>query len=160
MGSVKINVNGAFLPSARLGAIGVLARDSSGAVLNGFARPVPDLGPASTVEASALFAGLEFAISCGWASALVESDAAVLINKLHRPTPDLSLLGDLLVPSRNLVAASRSCLRVGFAPRSANYAAHALASWACQNNDVISFSSIKVVRGAIPVGSISINTIT
>ncbi|KAL4317862.1 hypothetical protein GQ457_18G009180 [Hibiscus cannabinus] len=95
-GSVKINVDGAFLPSARLGAIGVLACDSSGAVLGGLARPVSVLGLASVVEASALFAGLEFAIASGWASALVESDAAVLINKLHRPTLDLSLLGDLL----------------------------------------------------------------
>ncbi|KAL4285392.1 hypothetical protein GQ457_16G017890 [Hibiscus cannabinus] len=142
LGSVKINVDGAFIRSARLGAIGVLARDSSGAVLGGFARPVPVLGTASAVEAFALFAGLEFAIASRWASAMVESDAAVLINKLHRPTPDLSLLGDLPVPSRNLIAASRGCLWVGFAPRSANSAAHALASWACHNNDVLSFSSV------------------
>ncbi|KAL4346671.1 hypothetical protein GQ457_17G008390 [Hibiscus cannabinus] len=141
-GSVKINVDGAFLPSACLGAIGVLARDSSGAVLGGFARPVPVRGPASAVEASALLAGLEFAITSGWASALVESDAAVLINKLHRPTMDLSLLGDLLAPSRTLLAASNGCLHVGFAPRSANSAAHALASWACHHNNVISFSSV------------------
>ncbi|KAL4296175.1 hypothetical protein GQ457_12G013930 [Hibiscus cannabinus] len=125
-----------------LGAIAVLARDSFGAVLGGFARPVPVLDPASAMEASALFAGLEFSKACGWASVVVESDVAVLINKLHRPTPDLSLLGDLLVLSRNLVATSRGCLWVGFAPRSANSAAHALASWACQNNDVISFSSV------------------
>ncbi|KAL4347254.1 hypothetical protein GQ457_17G008900 [Hibiscus cannabinus] len=135
-GSVKINVDGAFLPSARLGAVGVLARDSSGVVLGSFTRPVPVIGPASAVEASALFAGLEFAIARGWASALVESDAAVLVNKLHRPTSDLSLLGELLAPSRNLVAASRGCLRVGFVPRSANSAAHTLASWAFQHNDV------------------------
>ncbi|KAL4278662.1 hypothetical protein GQ457_03G017450 [Hibiscus cannabinus] len=137
-----INVDGTFLPSARLGAIGVLARDSSGAVLGGFARPVPALGPASAVEASALLAGLEYAIARGWASVLVESDAAVLINKLHRPSPDLSLLGGLLAPSRDLLAASRGRLRVGFAPRSANSAAHTLASWACQTNDVISFNSV------------------
>ncbi|KAL4283764.1 hypothetical protein GQ457_16G018170 [Hibiscus cannabinus] len=137
-----INVDGAFLPSARLGAIGVLARDSSGAVLGGFARPVPALGPASAVEASALLAGLEYAIARGWASVLVESDAAVLINKLHRPSPDLSLLGGLLAPSHDLIAASRGYLRVGFAPRSANSAAHTLASWACQYNDVISFTSV------------------
>ncbi|KAK8684255.1 hypothetical protein V6N13_040285 [Hibiscus sabdariffa] len=141
-GSVKINVDGAFLPSARLGAIGVLARDSSGAVLGGFAQPIPALGPASAVEASALFAGLEYAIARGWTSVLVESDAAVLVNKLLRPTPDLSLLGGLLAPSRNLIAASCGCLRVGFAPRSANSAAHTLASWACQYNDVISFTSV------------------
>ncbi|KAL4325747.1 hypothetical protein GQ457_11G028050 [Hibiscus cannabinus] len=91
--SVKINVDGAFLPSARHGAIGVISRDSSSAVLGGFAKPVPVHSHASTVEVSALFAGLEFAISNGWASALIESDAAVLVNKLHRPTMDLSLLG-------------------------------------------------------------------
>ncbi|KAL4319555.1 hypothetical protein GQ457_18G009430 [Hibiscus cannabinus] len=130
-----INVDGAFLTSTRLGAIGDLARDSSGAVLGGFARPVPVVGLASAVEASALLAGLEYAIARGWASALVESDAAVLVNKLHRPTSDLSLLGGLLAPSCNLVAASRDCLRVGFAARSANSAAHTLASWACQHND-------------------------
>ncbi|KAL4342296.1 hypothetical protein GQ457_08G031660 [Hibiscus cannabinus] len=141
-GSVKVNVDGAFLPSARLGAIGVLARDSSGAVLGGFARPVPALGPASAVEASALHAGLEYAIARGWASVLVESDAAVLINKLHRPTPEISLLGGLLAPSRDLLAASRGGLRVGFAPCSANSAAHTLASWACQYNDVICFTSV------------------
>ncbi|KAL4368730.1 hypothetical protein GQ457_05G022740 [Hibiscus cannabinus] len=120
----------------RLGAIDVLARDSSGAVLGGFARPVTVPGPASAVEASALFAGLEFAITNGWASALVESDAAVLVKKLHRPTMDLSLLGDLLAPSRVLLAASNGCLRVGFPPRSANSAAHALASWACHHNNL------------------------
>ncbi|KAL4318444.1 hypothetical protein GQ457_18G009050 [Hibiscus cannabinus] len=134
-GSVKINVDGAFLPTARLGAIGVLARDSSSAVLGGFAWHIAVIGPTSSVEASALFAGLEFAIANGWASALIEYDAAVLFNKLHRPTPDLSLLGDLLAPSRHLIAASCGRLHVGFAPRSANFAAHTLASWASQHND-------------------------
>ncbi|KAL4334051.1 hypothetical protein GQ457_07G006180 [Hibiscus cannabinus] len=141
-GSIKVNVDGAFLPSARLGAIGVIARDSSGAVLCGFAKLVPVHGPASTVKDSALFAGLEFAIAIAWPSALIESDAAVLVNKLHRPTADLSLLGDMLAPSRALLAANAARLRVGFTSRLANNAAHTLASWACHNNDVISFSSI------------------
>ncbi|KAK8660309.1 hypothetical protein V6N13_051237 [Hibiscus sabdariffa] len=141
-GSVKINVDGAYLPSARIGAIGVLSRDSSGAVLGGFTRPVPVSGPASSVEASALRAGLEFATACGWTSAIVESDAATLVNKIRRPSPDLSLLGDLLAPARNLAAASHGRLQVCFAPRSANSVAHTLVSWACKNNDVISFSSV------------------
>ncbi|KAL4361745.1 hypothetical protein GQ457_04G020260 [Hibiscus cannabinus] len=141
-GSVKVNDDGAFLPSARLGVVGVIARDSSGAVLGGFAKPVPVHGPASTVEVSALFVGLEFAIANGWPSALIESDVVVLVNKLRRPTVDLSLLGDLLAPSRALIAASHGCLRVGFASRSANSAAHALTSWACHNDNVISFSSV------------------
>ncbi|KAL4291950.1 hypothetical protein GQ457_14G015970 [Hibiscus cannabinus] len=115
---------------------------SSGSVLGGLAKPVPVHGPASTVEVSALFAGLEFAIANGWPSALIESDAALLVNKLHRPTVELSLLGDLLAPSRVLLAASNGCLHVGFASRSANSAAHALASWACHNNNVISISSV------------------
>ncbi|KAK8512378.1 hypothetical protein V6N12_037378 [Hibiscus sabdariffa] len=104
-GSVKINVDGAYLPSARLDAIGVLALDSSGAVLGGFAQPVLVNGPASSVEASAHYAGLELATTCGWTLALVESDAMTLVNKLHRPTPDLSLLRDVISsnrPSRNL----------------------------------------------------------
>ncbi|KAL4280770.1 hypothetical protein GQ457_03G016660 [Hibiscus cannabinus] len=141
-GSVKINVDGAFLPSAHLGAIGVLARDSSDAVLGGFTRPVPALGPTSAVEASALLAGLEYATTRGWASTLVESDATVLINKLHRPSPDLSLLDGLLTSSRDLLAASRGRLRVGFDPRSANSATHTLASRACQSNNVISITLI------------------
>ncbi|KAL4304334.1 hypothetical protein GQ457_10G013010 [Hibiscus cannabinus] len=139
---VNLNVDGAFLPSARLGAIGVIARDRSGAILGGFAKPIPVQGPASTVEVAALFAGLEFAIANDWPSVLVESDAAVLVNKLHRPAVDLSLLGDLLAPSRVLLTANAARLRVGFTPRLANIAAHTLASWACNNNDVITFSSV------------------
>ncbi|KAL4353226.1 hypothetical protein GQ457_06G012480 [Hibiscus cannabinus] len=142
VGSVKVNVDGAFLPSACLGAIGVIARDSSGAVLGGFAKPIPVQGPASTVEVATLFAGLEFAVANAWPSALIESDAAVLVNKLHRPTADLSLLGDMLAPSRALLAANAARFRVGFTPRLANIAAHTLASWACHNNDVITFSSV------------------
>ncbi|KAL4325183.1 hypothetical protein GQ457_11G026720 [Hibiscus cannabinus] len=142
VGSVKVNVDGAFLPSVRLGAIGVIARDSSGAVLGGFAKPIPVQGPASTVEVAALFAGLEFAVANAWPSALIESDAAVLVNKLHRPTADLSLIGDMLAPSRALLAANVARFRVGFTPRLANIAAHTLASWACHNNDVITFSSV------------------
>ncbi|KAL4386053.1 hypothetical protein GQ457_09G017390 [Hibiscus cannabinus] len=142
VGSIKVNVNGAFLPSARLGAIGVIARDSSGAVLGGFAKPIPSQGPASTMEAAALFAGLEFAIANNWPSAHIESDAAVLVNKLHRPTVDLSLLGDMLAPSRALLTANAARFRVGFTTRLANIAAHTLASWACNNNDVITFSSV------------------
>ncbi|KAL4323118.1 hypothetical protein GQ457_11G026680 [Hibiscus cannabinus] len=140
--SVKINVDGAFLLSASVSAIGVNARDSSGAVLGGFAKPVPVHGPASTVEVSALFVGLEFVIDNDWPSALIESDVAVLVNKLHRPSVDLSLLGDLLAPSRALLAASNGRLRVGFASRSANTDAHALASCAYHNDNVISFSSV------------------
>ncbi|KAL4278003.1 hypothetical protein GQ457_03G016860 [Hibiscus cannabinus] len=141
-GSVKINVDGAFLPSACLGAIGVIARDSSGAVLGGFAKPVPIHGPTSSMEVSALFAGLEFSIAKDWPSALIESDVVVLVNKLHWPTVDLSFLGDLLAPSSALLAANNGRLRVGFASRSANIAAHTLASWACHNDNVILFSSV------------------
>ncbi|KAL4273203.1 hypothetical protein GQ457_13G016180 [Hibiscus cannabinus] len=111
------------------------AHHPSGAVLGGFAKPVPIHGPASTVEDSALFVGLEFAIANAWPSALIDSDDAVLVNKLHRPTADLSLLGDMLAPSRALLAANAAHLRVGFASRLANIAAHTLASWACHNND-------------------------
>ncbi|KAL4339153.1 hypothetical protein GQ457_08G031640 [Hibiscus cannabinus] len=127
---LPLSLDGVHLPLAH-----------SGSVLGGFARPIPALGPASTVEASALLTGLEYETASGWASVLVESDAAVLINKLHRPSPDLSLLGGLIAPSRDLLAASRGRLRVGFVIRSANFAAHTLASWACQSNDVISFTS-------------------
>ncbi|KAL4369227.1 hypothetical protein GQ457_05G022040 [Hibiscus cannabinus] len=141
-GSVKVNVDGAFLPTARLGAVGVIARDSSGAVLGGFAKPIPTQGPASTVEVAALFAGLEFAVANDWPSALIETDAAVLVNKLHRPTADLSLIGDMLAPARAIIAAHGARLSVGFAPRLANNAAHTLASSACNNNDVITFSSV------------------
>ncbi|KAL4281182.1 hypothetical protein GQ457_03G016830 [Hibiscus cannabinus] len=111
VGSVKVNVDGAFLPSARLGAIGVIARDSSGAVLGSFAKPIPIQGPASTAEVTALFAGLEFSVANAWPSALIESDAAVLVNKLHQPTADLSLLGDMLAPSRALLAANAALFR-------------------------------------------------
>ncbi|KAL4319509.1 hypothetical protein GQ457_18G008310 [Hibiscus cannabinus] len=142
VGYVKVNVDGAFLPYAGLGAIGVLSRDSSGAVLGGFAKPIPIQGPASTVEVAALFAGLEFAVANDWPSALIKSDAAVLVNKLHRPTVDLSLLGDMLAPSCALLTANAARFRVGFTPRLANIATHSLASWACNNNDVITFSSV------------------
>ncbi|KAL4296377.1 hypothetical protein GQ457_12G000140 [Hibiscus cannabinus] len=108
---------------------------NSGAVLGGFAKPIPVQGPASTVEVAALFAGLEFAIANDWPSTLVEFDAAVLVNKLHRPAVDLSLLGDLLAPSRVLLTANTARLRVGFTPRLANIAVHTLAYWACNNND-------------------------
>ncbi|KAL4283478.1 hypothetical protein GQ457_16G018190 [Hibiscus cannabinus] len=108
----------------------------------GFARLVPVSGPASSVEASALCAGLDFAITCGWTSAIVESDAATLVNKIRLPSPDLSLLGGLLSSARSMVAASSGRLQVCCAPRSANTIAHMLASWACKNNDVISFSSV------------------
>ncbi|KAL4366373.1 hypothetical protein GQ457_05G022800 [Hibiscus cannabinus] len=135
VGSIKVNIDGAFLPSARLGAIGVIARDSSGAVLGGLAKPIPIQGPASTVEVAALFAGHEFAIANDWPSALIESDAAVLVKKLLRPTADLSLFGDMLAPSRALLAANVARLRVGFTPHLANIATHTLASWACNNND-------------------------
>ncbi|KAL4283960.1 hypothetical protein GQ457_16G018020 [Hibiscus cannabinus] len=115
--SIKINVDSAYLPSASTGAIGVLARDSSRAVLGGFAQLVPVSGPASSVEASGLCAVLDFAITCGWTSAIVESDAATLVNKIHRPSPDLSLLGGLLSTARSMVAASFGRLQVCFAPR-------------------------------------------
>ncbi|KAL4324720.1 hypothetical protein GQ457_11G026460 [Hibiscus cannabinus] len=142
VGSVKVNVDGAFLPFARLGAIGVIARDRSGAVLGGFAKHIPIQGPTSSVEVAALFTGLEFAVANAWPTALIESDAAVLVNKLHRPTADLSLLEDMLAPSRALLASNAARFRVGFTPRLANIVAHTLASWACHNNDVITFSSV------------------
>ncbi|KAL4310497.1 hypothetical protein GQ457_01G020630 [Hibiscus cannabinus] len=111
----RINVDGAYLPSARIGAIGVPAPDSSGAVLGGFARPVPISGPASSVEASALCAGLEFATTCGWTSAIVESDATTSVNKIRCPSPDLSLLGGLLTLARSPVVDSHGHLQVCFA---------------------------------------------
>ncbi|KAK8704879.1 hypothetical protein V6N13_048491 [Hibiscus sabdariffa] len=141
-GTIKINVDGAYLPATHTGAVGILARDDVGSVLGGFARPVPVPGPASAVEAFAIRAGLEFAATHDWSSVIIESDAACIVNKLLRPSQDLSLLGDSLVPVHDLLAATPGRVRVCFAPRSANTVAHELAAWACRNFDVLSFDSV------------------
>ncbi|KAK8484185.1 hypothetical protein V6N11_030987 [Hibiscus sabdariffa] len=69
-GTIAITVDGAFTQAQGAG-IGVVARDSAGTVLGGFAQHSVVPGSSASAEAAAVLVGLHFACEQGWSTVVI-----------------------------------------------------------------------------------------
>ncbi|GMI64619.1 hypothetical protein like AT4G29090 [Hibiscus trionum] len=137
---LKINVDGDFDPATRTAAVGVMARDATGAIVGGLAYPLGSCLDAATCEGLGLLAGITFAQPQGWQQLLFETDCASLANRLNNPGPNLSTLVPLLPQIRDSLL-PLPFPTVSYVSREANSVAHALATHALSTMSSMSFGS-------------------
>lgn len=127
-GFVKINIDAAVDIGAGRAAIGMVARDSVGAVLVAAAHP---LGPWTGVERAEI-EGMLWAVSMvaslGWKHCIFEGDAKLIIDALNgrigQAVHNQVLIDNILARSQDFAEVSFS-----FCFREANAIAHRLARW-------------------------------
>ncbi|KAK8610529.1 hypothetical protein V6N13_081685 [Hibiscus sabdariffa] len=95
--SVKINVDGAFNTITKKAAVGVIARNSHGLMVDGCAFQLRGSPTTETAEPCAFNEGVRSAISNGWARVEFEGDASNIVAKLERRELDRSLAAAHLV---------------------------------------------------------------
>ncbi|XP_062007030.1 uncharacterized protein LOC133724342 [Rosa rugosa] len=130
---VKINVDGAFLPSQNIGGMGGVIRREDGSFVACFAKPVNFSSSPKQVELLAIKFGIDLLQQLNLQYVLVESDCQVAIKEVYSDDFDLSEDANILEDiqqGKNVVQA------VGFifAPRTANTVAHKLAVVALESN--------------------------
>ncbi|GMI84866.1 hypothetical protein HRI_002155900 [Hibiscus trionum] len=140
-GFIKVNVDGAFDPSTRAAAVGVVARDDTGTVVGGLAFPLGSCSDAISSEGKGLLAGITFARSQGWSHLIFETDCASLANRINSLGPDLSPLGPMILEAHTALE-DFSEAHIQYIRHEANFVAHTLATHALRSMSSLSFGSI------------------
>ncbi|KAL4282510.1 hypothetical protein GQ457_16G016050 [Hibiscus cannabinus] len=152
-GTVAISVDSAFVKSHGAG-IGVVARDSAGRVLGGFAQHSAAPGSSASVEVVAVLASLHLACEQGWPMVVIQTDSTDSVQIANRlrsdPESNLSELLSFLDPHRRILSA-HSCFHVQFISLSINTVAHTLATWALNCTHSLFFDSVcpEIIRSII-----------
>ncbi|KAL4271357.1 hypothetical protein GQ457_13G012300 [Hibiscus cannabinus] len=130
---IKINVDGAFNPTSRKAAVGVIARNSHGMMVDGCAFQLEGSHTAESAEACAFKEGITLAIANGWNHVDFEGDAVNIVCKLDRRELDRSFASAHLMDT---IAAldNHPGFSFRFVRRALNRAAHGLAQWAANMN--------------------------
>ncbi|KAK8547806.1 hypothetical protein V6N13_027419 [Hibiscus sabdariffa] len=133
---VKINVDGAFNPTTRRAAIGVIARNAHGMMIDGSAYQLRGLHTAESAEACAFKEGVRMAIENDWTHVVSEGDSATVVSRLDRRELDRSHTAAHL---RNTISqlVDHPGYSFVFVKRDINHPAHGLAQLA--NNENIRF---------------------
>ncbi|KAF7844678.1 hypothetical protein G2W53_001583 [Senna tora] len=121
-GCWKVNVDASKCSDLATG-IGSVIQNFQGRVLGACASRAQPCASVKMLEASAILAGLEFALRFDCELILVEGDAKALFEKLNSQSPSISWLGTLLDSIRSVCAKFSSC-SFSWVPRSANNVAN------------------------------------
>ena len=104
---VKISFDGAVFSASNLSGIGVVIRDSNGAVLASCSQKIPQAYKAEVIEALAALEALSSVFELGFRSAILEGDSLGLIQALKSEERSLSptglLIEDVKIFSNNFV---------------------------------------------------------
>ena len=122
----KANFDGALFKSSNSAGLGVIIRDTNGAVIGALSARVPLPQSVALVEALACRRAVQFAVEIGLHEVIFEGDAAVVINAISKGLANQSLYGhivDDVLGQASLLHFSNFC----YVPRSCNSVANALA---------------------------------
>lgn len=122
---IKVNVDAGLVGSLGCG-LGVVCRESSGAVLAAGSFQFAEVWETRVAEAKAIFYGLKVARELGYASVEVEGDSLVAIQALKREQRGCSDF-DLIIDDVLELATSFDKVVWSFVKRSGNSVAHMLA---------------------------------
>ncbi|XP_061994725.1 uncharacterized protein LOC133712604 [Rosa rugosa] len=126
-GEVKINVDGAFLPTLTQGGLGGVIRDYKGQFVASFAHPIQFVSSAKQVELLAIRAGLDLIQHLQLTHATIETDCLAAVQEITHEGVALfqfgSIVDDICTALHNLPQ-----VRITFAPRTCNQVAHRLAN--------------------------------
>ncbi|KAK4258521.1 hypothetical protein QN277_004963 [Acacia crassicarpa] len=124
-GWVKLNVDGAMVPSTSKAGCGGVLRDYRGEWIAGFSKEL-GMCNARSAEEWAVLEGLMLASDLGFRQVVVESDALELVNCLNDPH---FVSGSLVVQRTKVMVSKDWVVSICYIPREFNQVADALAKW-------------------------------
>ncbi|XP_062005945.1 uncharacterized protein LOC133723131 [Rosa rugosa] len=124
---VKINVDGAFLPSLNQRGLGGIVRDSNGQFMAALAHSVPHISSAKQAELLAIRVGLDLLKQLHLDRAIVETDCLAAVQDIAYKDAALTEFGSIIDDILMLLH-SMPEVQIKYAPRSCNKVAHRLAS--------------------------------
>ncbi|XP_024156471.1 uncharacterized protein LOC112164487 [Rosa chinensis] len=129
---LKLNTDGAFLPSVGSGAVGGIIRNDQGGFVAAMAHQVSHVTAALHIELVAIRAGMDLCQAMMVDKVITESDCLVAIQAIISEVPDMSIYSPLI---EDIKVGARVFQDISFvhAPHSANCVAHRLASHAFEN---------------------------
>ncbi|KAL4296847.1 hypothetical protein GQ457_12G013350 [Hibiscus cannabinus] len=96
VGTIKVNVDGAWSRERSLAAVGIVARDHNGMVVDAMAQRKEGPHTASTIEACAFAEGVRMALQHGWPRVQIEGDAQQIVAQLKGTRLDRSVAASYL----------------------------------------------------------------
>ncbi|MQM20978.1 hypothetical protein Taro_054008 [Colocasia esculenta] len=133
-GRLKLNVDGAFKPSAEDAGGGGILRDHNGECILAFAVNYKGTTSALDAEAYALRDGLMICRSKGFINIMVETDSLSLMQFVTGQVPspwELTCVFQEMAETTHVLEA-----QIQHAPREANQVAHHLASYGCSTDHI------------------------
>ncbi|XP_041009359.1 uncharacterized protein LOC121253410 [Juglans microcarpa x Juglans regia] len=126
LGVFKLNVDGAIFQNQHSAGIGVVLRDCKGEVLMAASKKEPAIRDATSIERLAIFRGLQLTAHLGIKHLIIESDALTLVQELQKPEPSMTLVGNVIKDTKELMNCFQVC-EVRFAMRTYNEVEHKFA---------------------------------
>ena len=105
----KVNFDAAVFRSSNSAGLGVVVRDSSGAVIGALSVPISLGSSVAELEALACLRAVQFASEMGLTRVVFEGDSAAVINALRQGLGELTCYGNMLDDIRVLVSAFQYC---------------------------------------------------
>ncbi|KAK8501219.1 hypothetical protein V6N12_000338 [Hibiscus sabdariffa] len=125
-GQIKVNVDGAWLDAERWAAIGIVARDHNGLMLDGCSKLIVGSQSPETTEAQAFAEGIILVVEHRWDNVVIERDAVSVVNRLKNPGVDFSVATTYLEQAKSILK-ERPGFEIQHVTRDANRVAHVLA---------------------------------
>ncbi|XP_061990697.1 uncharacterized protein LOC133709102 [Rosa rugosa] len=101
---VKLNVDGAYLPSMSHGDIGGIIRGPHGCFVAAFAHSIPHMCSAKQVELMAIREGLDLAVQMKLQHVIIESDCLAAIQDIaHNGESEFACIIDDILEAKNLL---------------------------------------------------------
>ncbi|XVF29958.1 hypothetical protein REPUB_Repub16aG0015900 [Reevesia pubescens] len=135
-GSIKVNVDAAFMGQSKEAKIGIVARDSDCNILFSATIHLYNIASSYMGEVYAILEGLKMARQMHLDSVILESDCQVAVLEFRRSGRSLKEGSCLLDEAKLLAFSFTSCI-VSFVRRSANSLAHNLAKTPVSSNRII-----------------------
>ena len=123
---VKINYDGAIFPEEGRAGLGVVCRNSEGAVIASLSEQIPLPATIPLVEALAARRAAVFAVDLGLTTVVLEGDSDIVFKDLPNTEPSLAPHGHI-VQDVKFLASSFSCIIFSHTRRQGNGVAHLLA---------------------------------
>ena len=125
-GSFEVNYDGAILVAQGRASLGVVIRNSNGAVMASLTQQIPNPTTMAQVEALAARRAVEFALEIGITSTIFEGDSDIIIKDLNGLEPPLAL-NRHLIQDVKLLESFFNCISFVHVRHQRNNVAHALA---------------------------------
>lgn len=125
VGSIKINVDGAFFFDIQKAVIRFICRDHGGRVILVGSTMERNVGEPKTIEALVVLRSLQHCASQGITHLIMESDCYLLVEELNSSAAPTSKLGNIILDIRNLLAYFVNC-QIQYVNRDCDRTSHQL----------------------------------